>query len=620
MNNIQTPTTVSVAKTTLTALLTTSLLMACTQSQQDKEHVNAQPTTLGTIAAIEQESEMLELAGKSLKPSSQQLLMAEEKLNKHKAAKAQPSSQRNRMMYADQISGLANYSAMPLHSIRQAREELDRENYQHFETSQIKLVGEDPVSTFSIDVDTGSYSNIRRMINAGNLPREDAVRIEELINYFSYNYPDSDNKDVPFSVTTEIATTPWNANTRLMHIGIKGYDIAEKDLPPSNLVFLVDVSGSMNSPDKLGLLKSALKLLSKQMRDEDRISIVVYAGASGIVLEPVAGNQSAKIANALDALSAGGSTNGAAGIRSAYQLAEQEFIEDGINRVILATDGDFNVGTVNFEALKDLVEEKRKTGISLTTLGFGRGNYNDHLMEQLADAGNGNYAYIDTLNEAQKVLVDEMSSTLNTIAKDVKIQIEFNPAIVAEYRLIGYENRALNREDFNNDKVDAGEIGAGHTVTALYELTLTNSKHRSIDVLRYSAQTRNKEDYQDELATLRIRYKEPEENKSKLIEQFIKTSDIEKQLANTSDRYRFSASVAGFGQLLRGGKYTENFSYENILDLARKSRGKDNFGYRGEFISLVNLTKSLSSKSLHSTSLSSSTISPATENDLQATR
>jgi len=314
------------------------------------------------------------------------------------------------------------------------------------------------------------------------------------------------------------------------------------------------------------------------------------------VLEPVAGNQTAKIAHALDVLSAGGSTNGAAGIRSAYQLAEQEFIKGGINRVILATDVDFNVGTVNFEALKDLVEEKRKTGISLTTLGFGTGNYNDHLMEQLADAGNGNYSYIDTLNEAQKVLVDEMSSTLNTIAKDVKIQIEFNPAIVAEYRLVGYENRMLNREDFNNDKIDAGEVGAGHTVTALYEITLTDSKNKAIDPLRYSNHKVTEESHSNELAHLRLRYKEPTASKSKLVEQVINKSDIKTQLADTSEYYRFSASVAGFGQLLRGGKYTSEFTYDDVLELARKSRGNDDFGYRGEFLSLVNLAGSLSSQ------------------------
>ena len=589
---------ISAPQVALTAILTTSVLLACTPSQQQgKGQGQIKPLLLPERerAVVEEDLET--------KKSSDNLpqSMVHNGLSKQKSVKqnllADSSVQHGRMKHAERmISPMAAYTAQPLHSIRAPSEPLNRENYDHFDDNQIKLVAEAPVSTFSIDVDTGSYSNVRRMINAGNLPREDAVRVEELINYFSYEYPLPENSEIPFSVTTEIGVTPWNPDTRLLHVGIKGYDLAEKELPASNLVFLVDVSGSMNSPDKLGLLKSALKLLTKQMRSEDRISIVVYAGASGVVLEPVAGNQTAKIAQALDSLSAGGSTNGAAGIRSAYQLAEQAFIKGGINRILLATDGDFNVGTVNFEALKDLVEEKRKTGISLTTLGFGTGNYNDHLMEQLADAGNGNYSYIDTLNEAQKVLVDEMSSTLNIIAKDVKIQLEFNPAVVAEYRLIGYENRALNREDFNNDKIDAGEIGAGHTVTALYEVALIDSKNKAMDPLRYSSSKMTKQVRSDELANLRLRFKEPAASKSKLIEQVIKASDIETRLADSSDRYRFSASVAGFGQLLRGGKYTHDFAYDDVLELARKARGNDSFGYRGEFISLVNLAKSLSSQ------------------------
>ena len=590
--------------TAITAVITTSVLLACTPSpQQEQSKLESLPLAVDKIAVVEEDRELKATIGKL--PQS----VVQERLRKQKIRMEQlttpssmlPLTKRSNTILADQAyaSGVG-ITAKSLHSIRPPNEPVNRENYNHFDDNQIKLVAENPVSTFSIDVDTGSYSNVRRMINAGNLPREDAVRVEELINYFAYDYPLPENDKTPFSVTTEMGVTPWNPNTRLLHIGIKAYDIADKDLPASNLVFLIDVSGSMNSANKLGLLKSALKLLSKKMRAEDTISIVVYAGASGVVLEPVAGDQSAKIAQALDALSAGGSTNGAAGIRSAYLLAEQEFIKGGINRIILATDGDFNVGTVNFEALKDLVEEKRKTGISLTTLGFGSGNYNDHLMEQLADAGNGNYAYIDTLNEAQKVLIDEMSSTLNTVAKDVKIQLEFNPAVVAEYRLIGYENRALNREDFNNDKIDAGEIGAGHTVTALYEVALTDSKHRAMDPLRYSSKEKMQESHSNELAHLRLRYKEPEGNNSKLLEQVIQTSDIETRLANTSNRYRFSAAVASFGQLLRGGKFTEDFSYQDVLELARKSRGDDTFGYRGEFISLVNLARSLSTQALSS--------------------
>jgi Ca-activated chloride channel family protein len=330
------------------------------------------------------------------------------------------------------------------------------------------------------------------------------------------------------------------------------------------------------------------------LRAQDRISIVVYAGASGVVLEPVSGQEKQKIMAALNSLTAGGRTNGAAGIRDAYAMAEQAFMTGGINRVILATDGDFNVGTVNFEALKNLVAQKRKSGVSLTTLGFGAGNYNDKLMEQLADVGNGNYAYIDTLQEAQKVLVDEMGSTLKTIAKDVKIQIEFNPAVVSEYRLIGYENRALRREDFNNDKIDAGEIGAGHTVTALYEITLANSQAQHIDPLRYQAVSPVRGDEAgSEIAFLRLRYKQPNGEVSKLIERPIKQQEMKSAMASTSTQYQFAASVAAFGQLLRGGRYTGKFAYTDVLQLARQSRGKDRFGYRSEFIQVVNLASTL---------------------------
>ena len=357
-------------------------------------------------------------------------------------------------------------------------------------------------------------------------------------------------------------------------------------------MFLVDVSGSMMTPDKLPLLKSGLKLLVQNLRAQDRVSLVVYAGNTGVVLEPTPGDQKGKILAALEGLAAGGSTNGGAGIKLAYAMAEQGFIQGGINRVLLATDGDFNVGTVSFEALKNMVEDKRKTGVSLTTLGFGTGNYNDRLMEQLADVGNGHYAYIDTLNEANKVLVTEMSSTLQTIAKDVKIQIEFNPAVVAEYRLIGYENRTLKREDFNNDKIDAGDIGAGHTVTALYEIVLTGNKGARAEPLRYGKEL-TAHGSKDEIALLRLRYKLPDSDTSKLIEQPLKTADIRRDAENTSADFRFSAAVAAFGQLLRGGKYTGEFSYDDITKLAQNARGKDSFGYRGEFLALVNLAKSL---------------------------
>jgi Ca-activated chloride channel homolog len=492
------------------------------------------------------------------------------------------------------VMAQAPASSVVLNAIRAPSEELDRENYAHFDDNPLKRVSEQPVSTFSVDVDTGAYSNARRILNAGGLPVRDSVRVEEFINYFAYDYPTPTNRSRPFNVVTELGPNPWNVNTQLLHIGIKGYEVPKSQIAATNLVFLVDVSGSMRSDDKLGLLKTSLTMLTKQLRSQDRISIVVYAGASGVVLEPVAGNRKGEIIAALESLSAGGSTNGGAGIRLAYAMAEQAFVEGGINRVLLATDGDFNVGTTNFEALKNLVEEKRKTGISLTTLGFGSGNYNDHLMEQLADAGNGNYAYIDTLNEARKVLVEQMSATLQTIAKDVKIQIEFNPNVVAEYRLIGYENRILAREDFNNDKIDAGEIGAGHTVTAVYEIALANSEGQRVDPLRYQSEQGAEKGSNKELAFLRLRYKAPDGDKSKLIEQPIRTADIKRELTDTSANFRFAAAVAGFGQLLRGGNYMEQFGYDDVRTLANGARGDDPFGYRGEFVTMVNLAQSLS--------------------------
>ncbi len=484
-------------------------------------------------------------------------------------------------------------AAMPLDQLRAASEPTDREQYAHQEDNPVKRAAEQPVSTFSIDVDTGAYANVRRLLNQGRLPPRDAVRIEELINYFDYDYPLPEGRQPPFRVSTELAPTPWNPKTLLLAIGIKGYDVPKTQLPPANLVFLVDVSGSMESADKIGLLKPALKLLTRQLRPEDKVAIAVYAGAAGVVLEPTSGNQKAKIEAALDRLSAGGSTNGGAGIQLAYNLARESFVKDGVNRVILATDGDFNVGTVNFEALKNLVETQRKSGVALTTLGFGSGNYNDQLMEQLADAGNGNYAYIDTLQEANKALVEQMSATLLTIAKDVKIQIEFNPALVEEYRLIGYENRVLKREDFSNDAVDAGDIGAGHTVTALYEIALKGSGGALTEPLRYGKPADGAVPQNAEIAFLRLRYKQPDSETSQLLEWPIRREQALKDWQGASDRFRFAAAVAGFGQLLRGGKYTGAFSYDDVQALARTARGDDPYGYRGEFLSLVGLAKSL---------------------------
>lgn len=479
-------------------------------------------------------------------------------------------------------------------NIRHATEPLYRENYQHFDTQGVMRVLSDPVSTFSIDVDTGAYSNMRRWLNQGQLPPEDAVRVEEFINYFSYEYPLPESKQTPFRVNTQIAPTPWNPDTRLLRIGIQGYEVPKAQLPASNLVFLIDVSGSMNSADKLPLLQQALSMLVGQLDARDSISMVVYAGASGVVLPPTKGDRKADILGALQQLQAGGSTNGAAGIRLAYQMAQQNFITNGVNRVILATDGDFNVGLASTEELIDLIQRKRKAGIALTTLGFGSGNYNDHLLEQLADEGNGNHAYIDKLSEAQKVLADELSATLLTIAKDVKIQIEFNPERVSEYRLIGYENRVLNEEDFNNDKVDAGEIGAGHRVTALYEISLVGSNTQRLTPRRYNSDSNVVEQtgssFSNELAHLRIRYKLPEETVSKLIQSPIMDSGIN---THGDDSFNFAASVAAFGQKLRGGKFLESYSYSDIEQLARQSRGNDPHGYRSEFMQLVKLAGTL---------------------------
>lgn len=476
---------------------------------------------------------------------------------------------------------------------------VNREQYQEIEPSDVFSTLEQPVSTFSIDVDTGSYSNVRRMLNDGYFPPSDAVRLEEFVNYFNYDYPAPDTEDMPFSVSTEVMNAPWKDDAKLVQIGIKGYEEVSTELPPSNLVFLVDVSGSMQSANKLGLVKQALKLLAKGSREQDTVSLVVYAGASGVVLEPTAANDRLKIEQALDSLTAGGSTNGGAGIELAYKMAEKGYIKDGINRVILATDGDFNVGTVNREQLIDMIERKRKTGISFSALGFGTGNYNEHLMEQLANKGNGNYGYIDSLLEAKKLLVDQRAGTLMTIAKDVKIQVEFNPAVVAEYRLLGYQNRMLEREDFNNDKVDAGEIGAGHTVTALYEIVLQDSDGKRMEPLRYGGGKREevmaeKHAKLSEAAMISLRYKLPDEDKSTLYRDYLQLSDVE--AAKGGDNIRFAASVAGFAQLLRGGQFLGDWGWDDARSLAQASKGDDLDGYRGELIQLVGMAQLLDEK------------------------
>ncbi|WDR36003.1 VWA domain-containing protein [Pseudomonas serboccidentalis] len=482
---------------------------------------------------------------------------------------------------------IASFAAMPAaDSYPQGYRDEQREQYQALADNPIHSVAESPVSTFSADVDTGAYANVRRLLNQGHLPPEGAVRLEEMVNYFPYSYAlPSDGS--PFGVTTELAATPWNSHTRLLRIGIKASDRAVAELAPANLVFLVDVSGSMDRREGLPLVKSTLKLLVDQLREQDRVSLVVYAGESRVVLEPTSGREKAKIRTAIEQLTAGGSTAGASGIELAYQMAQQAFIPQGINRILLATDGDFNVGVSDFDSLKQMAVDKRKTGISLTTLGFGVDNYNEHLMEQLADAGDGNYAYIDNLREARKVLVDQLGSTLAVVAKNVKLQVEFNPAQVSEYRLLGYENRALKREDFSNDKVDAGEVGAGHTVTALYEIVPAGEKGW-LEPLRYGKSEAAVAAKNGEMAMLRVRYQQSDGGKSLLIER-----PIANQVAPASEDLRFAAAVAAFSQQLKDARYTGDFSLKDTEALARGARGDDRFGLRNEFVQLVELAQSL---------------------------
>jgi len=461
-----------------------------------------------------------------------------------------------------------------------------RERYDGKEVSPVKLTASEPVSTFSVDVDTGAYANARRFLMQGRMPPRDAVRTEEMINYFRYNYPMPDSREAPFSITTDVAVSPWNPDTRLMRIGLRGYDLAKKGRPPANLVFLMDVSGSMRSPDKLPLVKTALSGLAGELGKQDRVSIVVYAGAAGMVLEPT--NDERKIRAALERLQAGGSTAGAAGLKLAYNIARDNFIEGGVNRILIATDGDFNVGVSDTKSLIEMIEHERDHGITLTTLGFGTGNYNEAMMEQIADHGNGNYAYIDSALEARKVLGDQMESTLFTIAKDVKIQVEFNPAAVSQYRLLGYENRALREEDFDNDKVDAGDIGAGHQVTAIYEIVPRGAKgwiapRRYQDPLPAAASSRS-----GELAHVKLRYKLPNGSTSRLIQRVVPARALATSARPTGD-FAFAAAVAAFGQTMRGDELLKDFTYADVAALAK---GHGDY-WRQEFLRLVGVADSM---------------------------
>lgn len=468
-------------------------------------------------------------------------------------------------------------------------DDFNTEDYDHINENKFLKASDNPLSTFSIDVDAASYSNVRRFLNQGQLPPAGAVRIEEMINYFHYEYPQPKSDD-PFSINTEISDAPWNKDHKLVLIGLQGKKIPTDNLPASNLVFLIDVSGSMGTPNKLPLVKASMKMLVDQLREQDKVAIVVYAGAAGLVLKPTSGDEKTTIKDAIDNLESGGSTAGGAGIKLAYKTANEFFVRGGNNRVILCTDGDFNIGASSDDDMERLIENERKSGVFLTVLGYGMGNYKDNKMQKLADKGNGNHAYIDGISEAKKVLVNEFGGTLFTIAKDVKLQIEFNPSKVQGYRLIGYENRMLAKEDFNDDKKDAGELGSGHTVTALYEVIpvgIQSNFLKTVDSLKYQNNILpfSKSSHTDEMMTVKFRYKAPDGDVSKLIEHPLKDEQV--SIAKISDNFRFAASVAEFGMLLRNSEFKTNASFDNVVKMAKKAKGNDEEGYRSEFIRLV---------------------------------
>ena len=477
------------------------------------------------------------------------------------------------------------------------KNEFNTEDYDNIIENKFLTATKNPLSTFSIDVDEAAYSNVRRYLENGSLPPAGAVRIEEMINYFDYVYPKPENGE-PFTVNTEISDCPWNNQHRLVHIGLQGKEIPVDNLPPSNMVFLIDVSGSMNESNKLPLVQASLNMLVDQLREKDKVAIVVYAGNAGLVLPSTNGINKIKIKEAINDLEAGGSTAGGEGIQLAYKVAKDNFIKEGNNRIILATDGDFNVGVSSDDELVRLIENERKAGVFLSVLGYGMGNYKDNKMQQLADKGNGNHSYIDNINEAKKVLVNEFGSTLFTIAKDVKIQIEFNPSKVQAYRLIGYENRMLAAEDFNDDTKDAGELGSGHTVTALYEIIPVGVKDsfiKSVDPLKYQYNNGEIADEESpEIMTIKLRYKEPIGEVSKLINHPVIDSHL--KLVNTSDNFRFSAAVAEFGLLLRDSEYRQQSSFSQVASLAQSASGKDENGYRSEFVRLVGSATSFAKK------------------------
>lgn len=562
-----------------------SVLTRDTDSAPELHSLNAPVELKEEVSAMP-----VEKAARRTAPAAKSALMVKPEMAREATASAPPApvAARNqtRGQYAPPAAANVADDALVI------TQPSGRDNFASFESNSVKQVQAEPVSTFSIDVDTASYAYMRSAINQNQLPQKDAVRVEELINYFSYDYPLPKSAQEPFTINTTLYPSPWNSGNQLLHIGIQGYAHTQAERPAANLVFLLDTSGSMRATNKLPLVQNSLKLMLDSLQPEDRVAIVTYAGQAGTLLEPTAVKDKAKITQALNNLYAGGSTAGAAGIRQAYALAQQHFDADGINRVILATDGDFNVGITNQNELKGFIERKRDTGIYLSILGFGRGNYNDALMQTLAQNGNGNASYIDNLNEARKILVEEAGSTLFSIAKDVKIQVEFNPLQIDEYRLIGYENRQLAREDFNNDAIDAAEIGSGHSVTAIYEITPVGSKAKLIDDLRYQPAAHDDVLRPDaEIAHIKLRYKLPDASKSTLMDAKVAASSALSNIEQAPADVQFATAVAAFGQVLRGAEYMQPFSYDDIVALAQPTKGDDNFGYRSEFINLLRLAK-----------------------------
>lgn len=514
-----------------------------------------------------------------------------EERSKPKSGKRDIYNQKS-VSYSGDCLGMVSPSVVYAQDYDGVQQEFNTESYDLIKENKFLSVAYNPLSTFSIDVDRASYSNVRRFLNSNALPPVDAVRIEELINYFDYGYPQPQDEH-PFSVQLEMGNCPWNANTKLLHVGIKGKEMDASTVPASNLVFLVDVSGSMSDANKLPLLKSAFKVLIDKLRPQDKVAMVVYAGAAGVVLPSTSGSDKEKIKAALDMLESGGSTAGGEGIKLAYKVAKENFISNGNNRVILATDGDFNIGASSDAEMVRLIEEKRNDGVFLTVLGFGMGNYKDSKMEKIADAGNGNYAYIDNILEAKKMLGTEIWGTLFTIAKDVKIQIEFNPNKVKAYRLVGYENRLLANEDFNDDKKDAGEIGAGHTVTALYEIIPADDPNYvpNVDPLKYQSSKINSNS--DDWLTIKLRYKKPDQTNSILIEKNITDKMLNKY--KPSDDFMFASAVAEFGMLLRKSEFKAHATYQNVIDRAKNAKGIDKDGYRSDFIKLAEIASLLDS-------------------------